>query len=145
VTVLALIAALGLCLTLARRRPAAGLALLLALHAAGQVHLLRGLRATDDTDRLTRQIPLGQLEVVQPAALDDLQKMGGSLYRAEGPVVPVLANVQIRQGYLEASGVNPISETVQLIEASRSFETNINMIRFQDESLSRLLQSMTRR
>jgi flagellar basal body rod protein FlgG len=91
------------------------------------------------------QIPLGQLEVVQPAALDDLQKMGGSLYRAEGPVVPVLANVQIRQGYLEASGVNPISETVQLIEASRSFETNINMIRFQDESLSRLLQSMTRR
>jgi flagellar basal body rod protein FlgG len=53
--------------------------------------------------------------------------------------------VQIRQGYLEASGVNPISETVQLIEASRSFETNINMIRFQDESLSRLLQSMTRR
>jgi hypothetical protein len=58
VTVLALIAALGLCLTLARRRPAAGLALLLALHAAGQVHLLRGLRATDDTDRLTRPSPL---------------------------------------------------------------------------------------
>jgi hypothetical protein len=59
-TVLALIAALGLCLYLvrAKRRPALGLALLLALHAAGQVHLLRGLLATDDVDRLTRPSPL---------------------------------------------------------------------------------------
>lgn len=57
-TVLALIAALGLCLLLAKRRPALGLVLLLALHAAGQVYLLRGVLATDDVDRLTRPSPL---------------------------------------------------------------------------------------
>lgn len=87
-------------------------------------------------------IPLGQLNLVQPSSLDGLEKIGDSLYRPHGPVQPAPANVQIRQGYLEASGVNPISETVQLIEASRAFEANINMIRFQDETLSRLFQSM---
>ncbi|MCA9069205.1 MAG: flagellar hook basal-body protein [Planctomycetaceae bacterium] len=90
-------------------------------------------------------IPLGQLDLVQPASLEDLQKLGTSLYRSSGPVVPAEESIQVRQGFLEASAVNPIAETVQMIEASRAFETNINMIRFQDETLSRLLQSMGRR
>lgn len=90
-------------------------------------------------------VPLGQLDLVQPASLDDLQKLGTSLYRSSGPVLPAEPSVQVRQGFLEASGVNPIAETVQMIEASRAFETNINMIRTQDETLSRLLQSMSRR
>ncbi len=89
-------------------------------------------------------IPLGQLNLVEPAAFKDLQKLGGNLYRGTGPLVPASSNAQIRQGFLEASGVHPISETVQMIEASRAFETNINMIHFQDESLSLLLQSMTK-
>lgn len=89
-------------------------------------------------------IALGQINVVEPAHLESLEKLGDSLYRTAGPLGPPTSPVQIRQGYLEASGVNPISETVQMIEASRAFETNINMIRFQDESLSRLLQSISR-
>lgn len=90
-------------------------------------------------------LALGHLNVVEPASLESLEKLGDSLYRSAGPLKAPLPGVQIRQGYLEASGVNPIAETVQMIEATRAFETNINMIRFQDESLSRLLQSMTRR
>ena len=46
---------------------------------------------------------------------------------------------RVAQGFLEASGVNPVSETMRMIEASRAFETNINMMKFQDESLARLL------
>ncbi len=89
-------------------------------------------------------ITLGQLNLVQPANLENLQKLGGSLYRSSGPLAPVDNRVQIRQGYLEASGVKPIAETVNMIEASKAFETNINMIKFQDDTLSRLLQSMMR-
>ncbi len=90
-------------------------------------------------------IALGQLNVVKPASLASLEKVGGSLYRSSGQLQPAGPGVQLRQGYLEASGVNPISETVQMIETSRAFETNINMIRFQDETLSHLLQSMAKR
>ena len=43
---------------------------------------------------------------------------------------------------MEASGVSPIHEMTAMIETSRAFEANINMIRIQDESLGRLLQSV---
>jgi hypothetical protein len=48
VVLFAVLLALGLGLVLARRRPVAGAALLLAVHAAAQVHLLRGLLVTDE-------------------------------------------------------------------------------------------------
>jgi hypothetical protein len=48
VAVLALILCSALALVLARRRPVAGTALLLVVHAAGQLYLLRGLTATDE-------------------------------------------------------------------------------------------------
>jgi flagellar basal body rod protein FlgG len=90
-------------------------------------------------------IALGQINIVAPERFESLEKLGDSLYRSAGPLRPPQSDVKIRQGFLEASGVNPIAETVQMIEATRAFETNLNMIKFQDESLSRLLQSMARR
>lgn len=57
-TVLVLTALLGGAASLGRRRPVVAGALLLALHAAGQVYLLRGLRVTDDARYYTRPAPL---------------------------------------------------------------------------------------
>jgi hypothetical protein len=57
VTLFVVLVALGLCLVLARRRPVAGAALLLAVHAAAQVHVLRGLRVTDDMELYTSAPP----------------------------------------------------------------------------------------
>lgn len=57
-TVLVLAALLGAAVSLGRRRPVVAGALLLALHAAGQVYLLRGLRVTDETIHYTRPAPL---------------------------------------------------------------------------------------
>jgi len=70
-----------------------------------------------------------------------LEKLGQSLYRAHGPVEPSF-ETHVRQGYIESSGVSPIKEMTGMIESSRTFEANINMIRMQDESLGRLLQSV---
>ncbi len=70
-----------------------------------------------------------------------LEKLGQSLYRAHAPVEANF-ETRVRQGFIEASGVSPIKEMTAMIEASRTFEANINMIRMQDESLGRLLQSV---
>ncbi len=83
---------------------------------------------------------LGRIDVVQPESLSQLQKVGNSLYRALGPVSPVTSGVQIRQGFLEASSVEPVREMMELIEASRAFEANVNLIRAQDDTLAQLLQ-----
>jgi flagellar basal body rod protein FlgG len=88
---------------------------------------------------------LGQLDIVLPDSLDELQKVGGSLYRAGGDVRPAGAQTQVRQGHLEASGTQSVTEMMQMIQASRAYETNINMMKFQDEALSRLLGSAVRR
>jgi flagellar basal-body rod protein FlgF len=84
---------------------------------------------------------LSRLAVVQPASEGQLQKMGNSLYRAGGSVSPAGADLQVKQGYLEGSGVSSMNEMVQMIQASRAVEANVNMIKFQDDALDRLLQA----
>ena len=88
--------------------------------------------------------PLGRLALVKPASLSGLRKVGMSLYRSPSTVTPV-DKATVKQGYLEGSGVKPVKEMLAMIEASRSFETNINMMKFQDDALSRLLQSASGR
>jgi len=88
---------------------------------------------------------VGRLGVYTPQSVSQLQKVGEGLYANNGPVSDAGSQVQVRQGYLEGSGVNPMSEMMTMIQSSRAFETNVSMIRQQDESLSRLLQSLPRR
>jgi flagellar basal body rod protein FlgG len=87
------------------------------------------------------QTQVGRLALVQPASEQQLQKIGNSLYRASGDVSPANSDLQVKQGYLEGSGVSPVNEMVEMIQASRAVEANVNMIKFQDDSLDRLLQS----
>jgi flagellar basal-body rod protein FlgF len=75
------------------------------------------------------------------ASEGQLQKIGNSLYRTDGSVSPAGPDLQVRQGYVEGSGVSAMSEMVQMIQASRAAEANVNMIKFQDDALDRLLQA----
>ena len=84
---------------------------------------------------------IAKLALVQPASEAQLQKVGNSLYRTDSPVSPAGNELQVKQGYVEGSGVSAVSEMVQMIEASRAVEANVNMIKFQDDALDRLLQA----
>lgn len=88
-----------------------------------------------------QQIPLGQIDLVS-APTNQLRKLGDSLYETQAETTPAGRAVQIKQGFIEASTVKPIHEMTAMIETSRAFEANINMIRLQDESLGRLLQTV---
>ncbi len=94
-------------------------------------------------DGVTR-IPLGRIDVVKPDHLDALIKSGASLYKSPGRV-EIVENAAIQQGYIESSGTNPVTDMMDMIEASRGFEMNVNMIRSQDEALGQLLQTLPRR
>jgi flagellar basal body rod protein FlgG len=87
---------------------------------------------------------IGQIGVFQPASYDSLEKIGNSMYVANSAVGSADDSVEIKQGFLEGSGTNSVSEMMQLIEASRTFETNMNMIKFHDDALGQLLQSAAR-
>jgi flagellar basal-body rod protein FlgF len=78
--------------------------------------------------------------LVQPKSLGDLVKTGANLFRPLGPLSPVAgADRDIRQGYLEQSGVNPTREMMRMIETSRAFEANTRLIQHQDSMIGGLV------
>ena len=53
----------------------------------------------------------------QPKSLDELVKVGNNMFRPLGKVEPVpLAERNVRQGYLEMSGANPVRQMMAMIE-----------------------------
>jgi flagellar basal body rod protein FlgG len=88
---------------------------------------------------------LARLALVEPASYDQIQKAGNNLYTTTSKLKPADPQTQVKQGHLENSGASPITGMMELIESARAFEANVNMIRNQDETLSRLLASMPRR
>lgn len=72
-----------------------------------------------------------------------VRKYGFTAFRAQGEATP-MAGARVYQGKLEGSNVNPIIEMGDLIAASRVVEANLNMIRFQDSSLDRLVNEFGR-
>lgn len=88
---------------------------------------------------------VGRIGVVMPRSLAGLKARGRNLYQSTTPVRPINDGASIVQGYIEGSSVNAIRAMQDLIETSRTFEMNANVIKHQDESLGRLLQALPRR
>ena len=84
---------------------------------------------------------VAKLALVRPASDGQLEKVGSSLFRANGLVSQAGNDLRLEQGFVEQSGVTPVSEMVDMVQASRMVEANVNMIKFQDDALDHLLQS----
>jgi flagellar basal body rod protein FlgG len=88
---------------------------------------------------------VGKLAVVEPQKYGDLTKVGRNLYTTTGRLTPAKPETLVKQGYVENSGVKPVASMMELIESSRALEANVNLIKYQDESLDRLLSSLPRK
>ncbi|NLX95095.1 MAG: flagellar basal-body rod protein FlgF [Rhodopirellula sp.] len=85
------------------------------------------------------------LGIVQPASLGDLAKAGENLFRPLADTEPVATERRhIVNGYLEASAVQPTTELMEMIEASRAVEINMSMMQTQDQMLSGLVNRVLR-
>jgi len=78
-----------------------------------------------------------------------LKKMGNSFWTAteeSGPAEIAFGEQRpkVRQGFLESSNVNVVTEMVQMIEVQRSYEANQKMIQTQDSLLGRLINEALR-
>jgi flagellar basal-body rod protein FlgF/flagellar basal-body rod protein FlgG len=85
------------------------------------------------------------LAVVKPESLGDLVRVGENVFKPLSEPLPVAPrDRRVLSGYLEMSGVEPTTEMVDLIEASRAVEANLNMMQAQDEMLSGLVNRLMR-
>ena len=65
---------------------------------------------------------------------DQLKKIGDNLYSAkEDAELLDIDKVEVHQGFLEESNVNPADEMIQLIEVQRQFESLQKMVRSMDD------------
>ena len=82
---------------------------------------------------------LGRLAVLLPTDPRTLVKQGDGRLTAAATRPAAPGETSLRQGYVEGSGVDSVKETMSLIAASRAFETNVNLVKLQDDTLGRLL------
>jgi flagellar basal-body rod protein FlgF len=86
--------------------------------------------------------PVGQLALVAfpPAAL---QKVGEGRYAAPAELAQA-APTLVQAGYVENSGVQPLQELVSMIDASRAYQMNAQMISLQDQTASKAIGIIAR-
>ncbi|MFN0056832.1 MAG: flagellar hook-basal body protein [Planctomycetota bacterium] len=105
----------------------------------------RGALAIDENG----QIRAGDARVAQLALKGSLDSNafvphGDNLYRYTGATPIASASGRVRQGFLERSGVNPVTEMVQLIRTFRAYESNQRLITQQDQALGRAVNDVGR-
>lgn len=89
--------------------------------------------------------PVGRLAVVRFDVLGALEKGGDGLYRNASNAAAAPANdVQVRQGMLEGSNVNPILEITNLIEIQRAYESVTRMIENTNDLSRRAVERLGR-
>jgi flagellar basal-body rod protein FlgF len=99
-----------------------------------------GVYVSRDDGRETQPNLLDTLRLVDA---DQLEPLGGSRWRAASGIREA-EGVQVLQGALEMSNVDPIRNMVDLIQAGRHFEIYQRAMKTSDETDARLLQTTKR-
>lgn len=89
------------------------------------------------------ELLVGELALVDFHDREALVKEGANLWSA-GTQRPQPAGGALRQNAIESSGVDPVSSLVEMIEATRVYQMNANLLTLQDESLSRVVNDVGR-
>jgi flagellar basal-body rod protein FlgF len=85
---------------------------------------------------------LGKLGVIEFEQPGQLQKFGDSLFSAPQGVPPQAATqTVVRQGLIEGSNVNPISELVAMIRTERAYQADQKVMQTIDEITSKRLDA----
>jgi flagellar basal-body rod protein FlgF len=86
---------------------------------------------------------IARLGLVKTKPDQQLEKVGSSLFKPPASLAPAGNDLSLEQGFVEQSTVAPVNEMIDMIQAARMVEANVNMMKFQDDALDRLLQAAT--
>lgn len=101
----------------------------------------KNLRLMTDGKVTVNDQPIAQLQTVTFSDPSTLRKVGKGLVVGDKPQP---AQQQLRVGAVERSNVQPMSELASMIEASRAYQLNAQMVTMQDASLGRLVNEVAK-
>jgi flagellar basal-body rod protein FlgF len=84
---------------------------------------------------------VAQLELVD-AAPESLQVVSAGHYRSDAAAALVDGELHVRQGYLEKSNVDPLTEMVDMMGVVRHVEASQQLIRAYDEILDNAISTL---
>jgi len=97
----------------------------------------------DETGRVHQnEAVVAELGLFDVPNEQDLVKLGESMFLPPQGVALRRGEGLIRGGFLERANVEPATELTLLLETQRMLEANANMIRYQDQMLSRLVNEV---
>lgn len=98
----------------------------------------------DDGSITQNKKPVGRLGLFDVPNSRQLHKQGAGLLAypdAERAMKPAVA-ATLRSNFVERANVEPATELAKLMDAQRQLEANANMIRYQDQTLGRLVNDV---
>ncbi len=109
------------------------------LGEGGRIQVPQGAKITVDEDGniYADDECVDKLKITDFKDYNYLQKFGENLYTAVDGATEKTADCKVRQGYLEMSNINVISEMVEMITISRAYESNQKAIQTIDSSLEK--------
>lgn len=86
--------------------------------------------------------PVATLGLFDITDASKIVKIGGNLLAVSSPAAVKPTAADVRSGVLERANVDPATELAALMSTQRELEANANMIRYQDQTLGRLVNEV---
>jgi flagellar basal-body rod protein FlgF len=87
--------------------------------------------------------PVGQIGVVRPMDPQAMEREGGVMFRADAGFEPVEAP-SLRQGFVEASNVDPILQVARMIDVQRAYELGQSFVEREDKRISKAIEALAK-
>lgn len=87
---------------------------------------------------------IGTMQIVKFDSDVAMQKVGTDLYQTDAPAQPVDATTIVKQGMIEGSNVQPITEITKMIQVQRAYEAANNMITAEHDRDLQAIQILTK-
>ncbi|MGB7319331.1 MAG: flagellar hook-basal body complex protein [Planktotalea sp.] len=84
---------------------------------------------------------LGQVGIVKPSAGTQIVRDDGVHFRADGPIEPSF-DARVRQGFLEGSNVDPMTQIARMIEVQRAYEMGQSFAESENERIRNAMRTI---
>jgi flagellar basal-body rod protein FlgF len=117
------------------------------LGQGGEITLDSGTVEIDPEGRVSVEgDEIDQLQITAFSSPDALKKAGNGRFAAKDPASAgqAVQNLDLRQGYLETSNVDPVRSMTEMIETSRAFQAYQKVIQTEDDATGKSIDEIGR-
>lgn len=101
------------------------------------------LAIAEDGTISTNGRPVGQLGVVMPLDIQEMERQGGVMFLAEAGFEPV-EQPSVKQGFVESSNVDPVGQIARMIEVQRAYEMGQSLLDSENDRVRDALKAFIR-